>query len=106
MLRSHACMRAQPWPTLCNPMGYSLPGSSAHGIFPGKNTGVGYHFPTPRDLPDPEIKPASLLSPALAGRFFTTAPLGKPVTVQKWAKGWIWPRSDSLPTPGLDLRKQ
>ena len=28
-------------------------------------------FPTPRDLPDPGIQPAS---PALAGRFFTTAP--------------------------------
>ena len=35
-------------------------------------------FPTPEDLPDPEIKPESLASPALAGRFFTTAPHGKP----------------------------
>ena len=25
------------------------------------------------DLPDPGIKPASLMSPALAGRFFTTS---------------------------------
>ena len=30
-------------------------------------------FPTPEDLPDPGIKPASLESPALAGRFFTTS---------------------------------
>ena len=29
-------------------------------------------FPTPGDLPDPEIEPMSLASPALAGRFFTT----------------------------------
>ena len=29
--------------------------------------------PTPRYLPDPKIEPASLLSPALAGRFFTTS---------------------------------
>jgi len=29
-------------------------------------------FPSPRDLPDPGIKPASLASLALAGRFFTT----------------------------------
>ena len=29
-------------------------------------------FPTLADLLDPEIKPASLASPALAGRFFTT----------------------------------
>ena len=35
-------------------------------------------FPPPGDLPDPEIKPASLVSPALAGRFFTTEPPGKP----------------------------
>ena len=27
--------------TLCNPMDCSLPGSSVHGDFPGKNTGVG-----------------------------------------------------------------
>ena len=29
-------------------------------------------FPPPGDLPDPNIEPASLMSPALAGRFFTT----------------------------------
>ena len=31
-------------------------------------------FPSPGDLPDPGIEPASLESPALAGRFFTTNP--------------------------------
>ena len=30
--------------TLCDTMDCSLPGSSVHGIFPGKNTGVGCHF--------------------------------------------------------------
>ena len=30
-------------------------------------------FPTPEDLPDPRIKPKSLVSPALAGGFLTTA---------------------------------
>ena len=30
-------------------------------------------FPFPLDLPDPEIEPASLMSPALAGGFFTTS---------------------------------
>ena len=38
----------------------------------------GLPFPTPEDLPDPEIKPASLVSPALTGGFFTTVPPGKP----------------------------
>ena len=32
----------------------------------------GLPFPPPGYLPDPEIEPASLVSPALAGRFFTT----------------------------------
>ena len=39
---------------------------------PGKNTGVGA-IRLPRDLPNPGIKPASLMFPALAGRFFTTS---------------------------------
>ena len=32
----HMCMRAQLCPTLCNPMDYSLPGSSVHGLFQAK----------------------------------------------------------------------
>ena len=34
----------------------------------------GLPFSTPRDFPDPGIKPTSLASPALPGRFFTTGP--------------------------------
>ena len=49
-----------------------------HGDSPGKNTGGGLPFPPPGDLPDPGIKLASLLFPALAGRVFTTAPPAKP----------------------------
>ena len=37
--------------------------------------GSGLPFPPPGNLPDPGIKP---VSPALAVRFFTTKPLGKP----------------------------
>ena len=33
----------------------------------------GLPLPPPGDLPDPGIQPESLLSPALAGRFFTTS---------------------------------
>ena len=33
----------------------------------------GLPFPSPRDLPSPGIKPVVLMSPALAGRFFTTS---------------------------------
>ena len=38
----------------------------------------GLPFPTPGDPPKPEIEPVSLASPALACRFFTTAPPAKP----------------------------
>ena len=38
----------------------------------------GLPFPSPGDLPDLGIKPVSLVSPALAGGFFTTKPPGKP----------------------------
>ena len=34
----------------------------------------GWPFPPPVDLPDPGIKSVSLVSPALAGGFFTTVP--------------------------------
>ena len=37
----------------------------------------GLPCPPPGDLPDPGIKPASLASPASAGRCFTTVPTGK-----------------------------
>ena len=39
---------------------------------------IGLPFPSPGDLPDPGIKPASPVSPALAGGFFTAEPPGKP----------------------------
>ena len=34
-------------------------------------------FPAPGNLPDPGIEARSLMSPASAGGFFTTAPPGK-----------------------------
>ena len=39
---------------------------------------VGLPFPPPGDLSNPGIKPASLASPVLAGKFFTTELPGKP----------------------------
>ena len=37
----------------------------------------GLPFPPAGDLPDPGVEPRSLVSPALAGGFFTTDPPGK-----------------------------
>ena len=47
--------------------------------FPRQKYWSGLPFPTPGDLSDPGIEPASPASPALAGRFFTTALPGKPL---------------------------
>ena len=59
-------------PTLCDPMNWSPPGSSIHGILQARIL-EWVACPPPGDLPDPGIKPASLMSPALAGGLFTTS---------------------------------
>ena len=42
-------------------------------------------FPPPGNLPSPGIKSTFPVSPALAGRFFTTEPPGKsPILLQIW----------------------
>ena len=56
-------------PTLCNPMDCSQPGSCAHGVLQARIL-EWVAMPPPGDLPDPTIKPVSLMSPVLAGRFF------------------------------------
>ena len=49
----------------------------------------GLPFPTPRDLPDPGIEPMSLVSPALAGRFFTTSTSWEAIdTIHKIDNKW------------------
>ena len=45
------CLIAKSCPTLCKPMDCTLPGSSIHGNFPGKNTVVGCHFHLQRSFP-------------------------------------------------------
>ena len=67
---------------LCNPMDCSLPGSSVHGISQ-QEYWSGLPFPPPGDLPHPGIEPVSLMSPALAGRFFTTSTTWEAHTLSK-----------------------
>ena len=45
--------------------------------FPRQEYWRGWPFLSPGDLPDSGIEPTSLVSPALADRFFTTEPPGK-----------------------------
>ena len=60
--------------TLCNPMDCGPRGSSVPRILQSRIL-EWVAFPSPGDLPDPGIEPES---PELTGRFFTTAPPGKP----------------------------
>ena len=46
--------------------------------FSGQDYWSGLPCPPPEGFPNPEIKPQSPAVPALAGRFFTTAPPGMP----------------------------
>ena len=48
----------QSYPTLCDPMDCSLPGSSIHGILQARVL-EWLSFPSPGDLPDPGIVPGS-----------------------------------------------
>ena len=71
---------AKSWLTLWEPMACQVP---LPWNFPGKDTGMGCHFLLqgifqPRDH--------ELMSPALAGGFFTSEPPGKPTTEHDIAK--------------------
>ena len=61
------CLVAQLCLTLCDPVDYSLPGSSVHWDSPRKNTRLGCHFLLQGIFPTQRLKP-DLPHP---GRFFT-----------------------------------
>ena len=70
------CSVAQSCPTFCDPMGDTMLGSSVHGIFQAgilERVAISYS----RESSQPGIKSTFPGSPALAGGFFTTEPLGK-----------------------------
>ena len=59
----HACVWAKSLrscPTLCDPIDWSLLGSSVHGILQGKNTGVGYRAPLQGIFPTQGSNPCLL----------------------------------------------
>ena len=70
-------MCTQLCPILCDPMDCN-PQAPLSMEFPGQEYWNGSPFPSPGDLPSLGIKPASLASPAVGRRFFTTVPPGKP----------------------------
>ena len=73
----HACSVAQSCLALCDLRDSSPP---LFMRFPRQEYWSGLPFPSPGHLPDPGIEPASL---ALAGRFFTTERLEKPIVFNK-----------------------
>ena len=62
----------QSCPTLCNPMDYSLPGSTIHGILQERILEL-IAMPFSRWSSQPWLKPMSLMSWAMAGGFLTTS---------------------------------
>ena len=68
---------------LCQVRLFVTPWTVAHHIplsmgFPRQEYWSGLPFSPPGDLPDPGVEPVFPTSPALAGRFFTAEPSGKP----------------------------
>ena len=61
----------QSCPTLCDAADCSPPGFSVHGILQARNWN-GLPSPTPGDIPKPGIELTTLMSPSLAGGFFTS----------------------------------
>ena len=58
----------------------------------------GLPWPSPGDLPNPRIKPESPVAPALAGRFFSTEPPGKPCYYfgLLFIEHLLWPKNCAL----------
>ena len=71
------CVHVHACPVVCDPMDYIACQASLSMEFSRQEYWTGLPFPSPGDLPDPGIKPASL---ALAGRFFTVEPTGKSIS--------------------------
>ena len=78
---SHVWLSATPWTVASQ-----APLSTG---FPRQEPWSGLPFPPPGGLPDPGIEPKSPEFPALAGRFFTAEPPGKPFF--NYFKYKMWP---------------
>jgi len=98
------CSAPQSWPTLGNLLDCSPPGSSVHRIFQARILEwVAFSF-SRGTLPDPGIKLASPVCPALAGRLFTTASPGKSHGRDKSYHSFKnWPQGNGN-KPALELK--
>ena len=98
--RSHVLFFATPWTAARQaplPMGFSR-----------QEYRSGLSFPSPEDLADPRMEPASPASPALAGRFFITEPPWEATVSQFGTSGqrchflffFLLPLPEHVPGPG------
>ena len=69
----YRCLVAQSCLTLCNPLDYSLPDSSVHGIFHARIL-EWVAISSSMDHPDQTIEPMFPVSPALQANFLPTEP--------------------------------
>ena len=90
---SHVQLFATPWTVACQvPLFMGFPRQEYWSVVP---------FPSPGDLSHPGIEP---VSPALAGRFFTTEPPGKPSSTTYVLRiGIMWPKLIFLGVKSLGL---
>ena len=99
LFRLHAQLLSRVWL-------FATPWTSAHQAslsmrFPRQEHWSGLPCPPPGDLPDPRIEPASLVSPALAGGFFTTSATWKALFRLYWRRQWH-PTPVLLPGKSMD----
>ena len=81
---AHSC------PTLCDPHGLMPAGLLYTYDFSQQKPWSGLPFPPPGDLPDPRIKSKTLVSPVLAGGFFTASTTWEPHFSNFWLSyDWI-----------------
>ena len=73
------CVCTQSCPTLCNLMDCSPPGSSVHGIFQARNTGVGCYFLLQGIFPTQGLNPSLLCLLHWQVDSLPLEPLGKPL---------------------------
>ena len=81
-------------PTLCDPVDYSTPGSSVHGILQARIL-EWVAMPSSRRSSQPRDQTCSSWDSCIASRFFTTEPPGKPKHLRDsvssdslWPHGW------------------
>ena len=95
------CLSFQSCLTLCDPMDYSPPDSSLHGVLQGRKL-EWVAMPFSRGSSQPGIEPMSLTSPALAGGFFTTSARTKANDQQSQAA----PKASLIPNPPGDPQRR